>query len=272
MKIRNLIVFFIVFMLCAGVSYCEDTTQYKTASSFVRITTNLMGYNFIAKKVAQGVLKKSLNKNMKGDYKVKFDSFSGVDLKKGKFRGLTIDGEDLVVDDELYVSRLHIETTSDFNYVDYKQKPMVFKTDLPMTYSVEITESDLNKTMTMGKTLEMLCSAIPLVKMEKPKLKLEKDKVRIASSLKLPFNKTIKFSMSGALKVVDGKIILDNVESSSSNREFAQKFVNFVNNQCLLENINLNIFDDAETNVSVDNIETDTKKIYVTGRVLVKKS
>ena len=82
-------------------------TEYKTANKFVRVTTNMLGYNFIAKKVAQGVIKKTLKESLNGDYKVKFDSFSGVDLKKGKFRGFTIDGKDLSSDD-LSVSRLKL--------------------------------------------------------------------------------------------------------------------------------------------------------------------
>ena len=272
----NIMKKFLIICLAAtvGISsvFAEDVQQYKTACPFVRVTTNLLGYNFIVKKIAQGVLRKALNKNVKGEYKVKFDSFSGVDLKKGKFRGLTIDGEDMVVDDELYVSKLHMETTSDFNYVEYKKKPMVFKTDLPMDYSVEITESDLNKTMAIGKTFETISSILPLVTLETPKIKLEKEKVRLNSSLKLPFNKSVKFSMSASLKVENGKIVMNNVESSSSNKDVAQKLVNLINKQSLLENINLNLFDDTETNVSVNSVKVDNKKIYVTGNVLIKKS
>ena len=150
MNKKNLLSIIILSTLFLNItpSFAQDNTnEYKTASTLVRVTTNMFGYNFITRHIAQNVIKKALNKNVKGDYTVKIDSFSGVDLKKGKFRGLIIDGKDLCLEDSIYFSKLHLETTSNFNYVDYSKKPIVFKTDVPMDYVVEITEDDLNKTV-----------------------------------------------------------------------------------------------------------------------------
>ena len=47
---RVAVVFAIILALAANTAFA-DNTEYKTASSFARITTNMMGYNFIAKKI-----------------------------------------------------------------------------------------------------------------------------------------------------------------------------------------------------------------------------
>ena len=262
-------------LLVLGMIFSLGLTSYsaekKLAPGFVRVTTNMVGYNFIAKKVAQSVLKKTLKKSVKGDYKVKFDSYSGVDLKKGKFKALTIDGENLCVDNELYVSKLLLKTTSDYNYVDYRKNPMVFKTDIPMDFSVEMSEADLNKTLSMGDTLSAIASVIPLVKVEKPKVQLNDEKIRLSSSLKLPFAKPIKFSMSAKLKVDNGKIVLDDVKSSGAN-DFAEKIVELINEKNVLDDINVSMFDDAETKAAVKKVIIKDKKLYIDGNVTIKKS
>ena len=266
-----------LLILCAipfiGLSaFSAETAQnYKTAPAFVRVTTNMLGYNLLTKKIASSVLKKSLKKSISGDYKVKFDSFSGVDLKKGKFKGLTIEGKDLSVENELYISKLNLKTTSDFNYVDYKKKPMVFKTDLPLAYSVEMTESDLNKTLTMGPMFDTICTMIPLIKIEKPKLKLVGEKVKMTSSVKVPFAKPIKFSMTSGLKVESGKIILSDVKSSGS-KELSERLVDLINKQNVLENIDINVLDDTDCKTSIDNIKIKDDKVFIDGKIIFNKT
>lgn len=261
----------LLFLVAVPATFAQDEVVYKTAPAFVRVVTNMMGYNFIAKKVAQGVLKKALKNSAAGEYKVKIDSFSGVDLKKGMFRGLIIDGKDLCVDDELFISSIHFETTSDFNYVDYRSKPVVFMTDLPMSYNIVVTEDDLNKTFSSNKIIDVISAIIPLMSIEKPKIKLEKEKIRVSSSLKFPFVKAVKFSMSAALKVENGKIILSDVESNSQ-KDFTKRLVNMINRQCLFDDMDIYLFDNTNTSVSVTDVKIEDSKIFINGNLLVKKS
>ena len=41
----------LALVLILGISQVYSATEYKTANPFVRITTNMLGYNFIAKKI-----------------------------------------------------------------------------------------------------------------------------------------------------------------------------------------------------------------------------
>ena len=269
---KNIVLFLCITILgLFGTGYASEKQPYKIAPAFVRITTNALGYNLLAKKVATVALKKSLNKSAKGEYKIKFDSYSGVDLKKGKFRGLVIDGENISVDDELYVSKLHMETTSKYNYVDYKKDPIVFKTDLPLKYNVEISEDDLNKSIKANNTVDFISALIPLVSIDTPKVTIINNKLKFGSALKFPFGKSLKFSMTSDLAVKDGKIVFTNVKASKTN-ELTEKLIELMNDKNMLENVSVNLFDGAETNMKVNNININDKKINIDGDIVIKKA
>lgn len=260
-----------IFLLFTVLSWLPlQASEYKVASPFVRITTNMLGYNFIAKKVAQSVLKKTLKKSLAGEYKVKFNSFSGVDLKKGKFKGLVIDGTNLS-DKSISISKIHLETTSDFNYVDYKKEPIIFYTDIPLSYDIELTEADLNKSFINADIFETISAIIPLVKVEKPSVKIVNNKIKLQSSLKMPLAKPVKFSMSSALKVEDGKIVLSDVESTGS-KDFANNLVSLVNKHSLLDSINLDIFENTDTEFSVQSVTIKNGKVYISGKIKINKT
>ncbi|MCM1264920.1 MAG: hypothetical protein NC200_01865 [Candidatus Gastranaerophilales bacterium] len=273
MKLRKIIILVVfVIIACIPAISAESPAEFKTASGFVRVTTNMLGYNFITRTIAQNVIKKSLNKSVKGSYNVKIDSFSGVDLKKGKFKGLTIEGKNLCLDDEVYFSKLYLQTTSKFNYIDYKNKPVKFKTDIPMVYAVEISEDDLNKTVSGRNNLDTLSSLIPLVKFEKVKFRIYDSRLHINTGVRFPFCKPVKCSISTGLSVQDGKIIFSDIDTGSMKDELAEKLINIMNNYNFLENINLHLFDETDTTMAVKNVKIIDKKIYIDGNVTIKKA
>ena len=273
---KNFILKLLIFGLLLGTSipcFANEKTDLKPACGFVRVTTNMLGYNFIARHIAQKVIKDSLNKSVAGEYKVKVDSFSGVDLKKGKFKGLTIEGKNLCIDNEVYFSRLYMNTTSDFNYVDYRKDPIEFKTDLPMDYVVEITEDDINNSVTGKRTYSNeLFSMYPLLKIEQLKFKITDDKIRVSTGIKFPFCKPIKISMSTKLKVEDGKIVFTDVSSNQEQKEITEKLITLLNNYSFIENIKLNLFDGTNTTMAVKNVKVMDKKIYINGKIIIKKA
>ena len=272
MKIKSFI-FSIIIMMCLNfISLPTIATEYKTAPRFVQITTNAIGYNWLAKAIARKVIKKSLNKSAKGEYKVYVDSFSGVDLKRGKFRGLKISGKNVSIDDEIFVSKIDMETTAKFNYVKYKDKQLVFKTDVPMKYSVEVSDEDLEKMLASNKFIKFLSSSIPFVKIDKIKTVIVPDKLRFTSRVKLPFSIPIKCSVSTGLKVVDGKIIFDNIETSSKKQDVTE-FVQGIMNSCnFLTKMNLYIFDNSTTVLEIKNVKILENKIVIDGNITIKRA
>ncbi len=245
--------------------------EYETASKFVRVTTNAVGYNFVAKKLAQKIVCRALNKNAKGDYKVSIDSFSGVDLKRGKFRGATITGENISIEDEIFISTLKMRTLSKFNYIKYDKKPIVFMTDVPMEYEMTITEEDFNKILASNRVLKAFTQDVPLVRVDRVKATLDDDKITFNSKVRLPFCKPIKISVSSGVKVVDGKIVFDNIDTSSLKSELADSVLGYMNTHNLLTKINLYLFDNATTLLEIKNIKIADNKIYIDGNITLNK-
>lgn len=245
--------------------------ECETASKFVRVTTNAVGYNFVSKKIAQKVVCRALNKNAKGDYKVSIDSFSGVDLKRGKFRGATIKGENISIDDELFISTLKMQTLSDFNYIKYNKNPIVFVTDVPMSYEMTITEEDFNRILASNKVLKAFTQDVPLVRVDRVKATFEDGKIRFSSKVRLPFCKPMKLSVSAGVKVVDGQIVFDEIDTSSIKSDLAESVLNYMNNHNILTKINLYLFDNATTLLEVKNIKIDNDRIYIDGNITLNK-
>lgn len=271
MKQKNFIISILALLLINVYSIQAFAQDCKPESGFVQVTTNALGYNFVAKKIAQKIICRALNKNIKGKFKVTIDSFSGVDLKKGKFKGLSIKGENLNLDDEIFITSLKMNTLSDFNYVQYKKKPIVFVTDIPMEYKITISEDDFNKILASNKILKSFTEDIPLVRVDKLKASFEPNKINFCSKVRFPFCKPIKISVSSGLKVQDGKIIFNNIDTSTIKSELADKVLDYMNSHNLLSSINLYIFDNTTTLLEIKNINIDNDKIYIDGIVTLNK-
>ena len=269
---RLVLSFILISIVCTpGVYSNEISREYKTAPGFVRIVTNMLGYNSAAKFFAQKSLKRELRKNIQGKLNIRIDSFSGVDLKKGKFQSLKIKGKELCLDNELYLSKLCLQTTPGFYYVDYRKNPVVFKTDLPLNYSIIISEDDLNKTMESNTLLNEISEVIPLVHIDNFKFKLENDKIIMFSAFHFPFGKSVRFSVSVRPKLENGKIILSDMKTFGAGREVPEKIVSFLNGLNLAENIKISILKGVDSTLYVENLLIADKKISINGVITIKR-
>ena len=271
MRVRYILCLICLLCFAAAPAYSLES-EYAAAPAFVRVITNLCGYNFAAKRVAQRIIKNELNSSITGDFKVKIGSFSGVDLKRGKFKSLEICGEDLSVEDELYITKLMLKTPEGFYYVDYRKKPQVYKTDVMMYYYIQISEDDLNRTFARNVPLYELTRSLPFVQVDNFKFKLEEDKVIICTAVRFPFGKAAKFSITARPEIKNGKIVLTELETSGGGRELPEKLTAFINNMHLMKNIKINLCQGAKTVVSVKNVKVADKKIHSDGTLIIKKT
>lgn len=270
MKLKYTLCLF-CFIFITGVPVYSLENGYTAAPAFVRIATNLLGYNLAAKHIAQKIIKKELNTSVKGDFKVKIDSFSGVDLKKGKFKSLEIYGDNLSVEDELYITKLILKTPVGFYYVDYRKKPEVFKTDITMNYCIQVSEDDLNRTFARSLPLHDLTYSMPFTQVDNFRFKLASGKVTVCTSIRFPFGKPVKFSITARPEIRNGKIVLTQLETSGR-QELPEKLMAFVNNLDLTKNIKVNLCKGAKTVVSVQNVKVEDNRIYSDGVLVIKKN
>lgn len=260
----------------AEATYCCSVPE-NLSSPVARGLTNAMGCNFVAKKVAKSAIIKLLKRHSQGDYDVKIDSYSAIDLKKGKFKSAEVTGKNVNVKG-IYISNLKMNTLCDFNWVDYNQKPAVFYTDVPVKFNAEISEDDLNKTLIdlgyIKKITDLNIGGVSFFKIDNVSFKLKNSKLYLIAHMKAPLllgDKSIKFTFSGKLNIENGKIVLENVQSENLRNIDMGKFLEMMNSLNPFD-MPLDIFKGTETTMSVEDVKIVENKICVNGIIVVKRS
>ena len=277
---KNLIIFLSVLISTIVVNaneLCSCNLPKDLASPTAVKVTNALGYNLITKSIAKTVINKLLHKNIDGDFNIEIESFSGIDLKKGKFKSIKIEGNN-IASNGVHITYAKAYTMCDYNWVDYWNSPVVFHTDVPAYFNAEISEDDLNKSLqdvgTLKNLLNINLGGISILKLDNICFKLENDKIRVIFYLKVPFLfgvKPIKISFSGKLSVVDGKIVFDDVISESLKGINLSKIVDDINATNPFD-FNLRILKGQNTKLSVNSVSILDNKVYVNGIINVMRS
>ena len=260
----------------AQAEYCCEVPE-KLASPVARGITNALGWNFWTKKAAKVAIIKVLKRNADGDYDVKIDSYSAMDLKKGKFKSVEIKGENINTHG-VYVSSVVMNTICDYNYVDYWKRPVIFYTDLPLYFNAVITEEDLNKTLVdlgyIKKLTDLNIGGVSLFTVDNVVFKMKNNKIYLIAQMKAPFlmgERIVKFTFSGKLNVEDGKIVLDNLQSENLRNINLNAFVDIINSMNPFD-LPLRLFRGADSTLSINNIKILDNKMYVDGIMVIKRS
>lgn len=281
MKVKSflfiLIVLFFTNAALAGELYSCSVPDW-SLSPFARIITNAFGCNLAAQKTAKIIIKKLLKENADGDYQIKLDSYSAVDLKRGKFKSVEIYGEDISSENGIYVSTLSLKTLCEYNHVDYTQDPIVFYTDVPMSFSIVLSEEDLNNTLIdvgyIKKMLEIDACNLPFFYLDNINFKIKHNKIYLIVQMKAPLlmgERKIKITLSGKLNVENGKIVLDNLESENLKGVNLSQFISLINKMNPFE-IPLQIIKGNNSKLRVNNVRILDNKICIDGIIVMKRS
>lgn len=281
MKIKIFIISLITMFLSAGMISAQETycctVPDKLSSPVARGITNALGMNLCAKKTAKVIIKKVLKKNADGEYDVKIDSFSAMDLKRGKFKSIEINGKN-IASHGVYVSSISLKSICDYNYIEYNKNPVIFHTDLPLAFSAMISEEDLNKTLIdlgyIKKIMDLDFGGISLFCINNIEFKLKNNKIYLIVQVRSPLlmgERLIKFSFSGKLNVENGRIVLENLASENLRNINLSKFVERLNNLNPFD-MPLQIFKGNDSTLSVNNVRVIDNKICIDGIIVIKRS
>ena len=95
---------------------------YNMNNKFSSFISSITGLNFTKTKITEAVMKKSINKSVKGGkLNVDIDSYSAKDLSNGIFKSLKITGKDVSIDD-IYITSVELKSLCEFNYIEYDKK------------------------------------------------------------------------------------------------------------------------------------------------------
>ncbi len=251
---------------------------YDLSNGFSRFMSHATGSNLLAEQVAKVLLKKEVAKNIDGKLKVKVDSYSVKDLKKGIFKSISIQGDNLDLEGVKFTS-LDIHTVCDFNYISMKDKNNpVFKEALPMEFNAVLSEDDINQTMMTGEyknvidSLNMLAGSAGLFKISSSQVKIKNNKLYYILKVAIPFvRSTQNIMLTSDLKVVKGQIDFTNTklvnDVVSVDLKKIDKALNYLNPL----DFSLNILENKDAKLAVKDVKIMDNKIHANGLIVIPK-
>ena len=243
------------------------------------VLSKISGTNFLASKLAAQFLKSQIKKNANGAFKVSVKSYSATDLKEGRFKDLEIQGKNVVTKD-VHFSSVNVKTLCDFNYVVYNKdkSTVVFKEDLPMSFSAVFSEEDLNNTMSANgyekliRQMNEFGTKYALFEILSTKVGINENKFIYTFNLKIPiFNSQFTVALKSDLIIDNGQIVMKNPELVNNYARIdMSRLTRAFNNLNPLE-YSLNILKNKSAQLSVKNISIVNNKINVSGIIYMPK-
>ncbi len=260
-------------------STLKCSEPYDLTSGFSRGMSTITGQRFLAEKIGESLTKKAIKKNItSGDVKVDLDAYSVRDLKAGRFKSLEVKGKDVVIQG-IHISSFNAKTLCNFNYIaNDKKGNFVVKEDIPASFNAEITEEDLNKTMSstdykrMIDDINSIGGSFNVFQITSTSIKLKNGKMYYIMKYSMPFvRKTKELVISANLKVENGQIILDNTSFLNNNMAFdvdkLSKLINYINPL----DFSAKILENKEAKFSVENVKISDGKINIDGNMVILK-
>ncbi|MBE7709410.1 MAG: hypothetical protein E7Z93_03065 [Cyanobacteria bacterium SIG32] len=251
---------------------------YDLSHGASRFMSAITGSNFLAEKIAKSILRKEIMKNTDGKFSVKVDSYSVKDLKKGIFKSVKVKGKEINADG-VHFTKLNMKTLCDFNYISMKNpNNPVFMEDLPLEFSVVMSEDDLNKTMQTveyEKLIDKLNSygkGYGLFKIESTRLKIKDDKLYYILQVALPFAKNLQdVVIMSDLKVYKGDIDFANTKLINKKISIDMKKIDRIVNYLNPLDFSLNILENKDAILTVQNINVKDDKVFANGLIVIPK-
>lgn len=278
-------IFLLLGMLLIANSSAMANCEYKCVApynmnnKFRTFVGAVSGVNLSAEKVGQKIIKKAFTKTASNDnLKVKLDSYSAKDLKNGIFKSLSIKGENVNIND-IYLSYLELNTLCKFNYIKQVNNEIVFMEDFPMSFNIDLTATDINKTMQSKNYKRIISDLNKLGNSFGGGLQISSTKVAIRSSkfyyiigISIPFIKSEqKIVINSDLVVKNGKIDFANTKLVSNAFSLDLKKIDFILNYLNPLDFSVNILDNKEAQVSVDSVSIQGNVIKTKGVVVIPK-
>ncbi len=257
----------------------ECVAPYNMNTKFRTFLSSVSGLNFTSEKAAQKILKREISKVAPSDtLKVKLDSYSSKDLKNGIFKSLSLKAENMNIND-IYLSYLEMNTLCDFNYIKQSGKDVVFMEDFPMSFNIQMTADDINKTMESERYQKIINDLNRLgnsygggIKISSTKVAISANKFYYVIGLSIPFIRLEqKLIINSDLRVRKGKIDFVNTKLVSDSFSLDLKKVDFILNYLNPLDFSVNILDNKDAKVSVDSVDIKNNVIWAEGVAIIPK-
>lgn len=258
---------------------CECPAPHDMNTKFRTVAGNITCWNFITEKSTQSVLKKAIKKNIKSDnLKVKLDSYSAADMKNGIFKSLSIEGDNVIVNNGIHLTHLDMKTVCDFNYIKHDGDVTLFMEDFPMAFNIKMNALDLNKTMKSTKYQKMIerlnetGRSYGGIKITSTKASIKSNKFYYVIGLSVPLIRTEqKLVVTSDLAVRNNNIDFKNTQLITNTFRLDMKKLDFILNYLNPLKFSVNVFNNKNAQIYVNNVGIHNNMIETDGVIVIPK-
>ncbi len=268
-KVIAIIFCLVFFGISANAQVDKNSKEYLQGKSHFTLLKPFTEYT--VKKSIKTALKKETN----ADFDIKFEGYTTSSIKNGVFKYIELEGEDVKYNDVI-IPYVHLKSLTDYNYIDYTQSPMIFKSDMTYEYELLLSEDTINDALKNSKYNKTITNvnkiAYPLFTISGAKIKLADNKLYIVTSYNLPLTKKERtFIAQSDFEVVDGKIKAKNVSIDTAYGNLGlNKVANLINYLNPLE-FTMKLLDDNKHKGTIENVNIVDNKVKVSGKIYVKQ-
>lgn len=250
----------------------------KMSSEYLKNKKHFAIMNPFAESLVEHAIKNALKKETNAKFKVKFAAYTLSSLKKGIFKSIDIEGNNIIVQD-IPLPYVHLQSITDYNYIDYKSSPPIFKSDMKFAYNLLLSEDSINTALTRkeyNKVLEKVNNvAYPLFVIKKVSTKILNNRIYIIIDYNFPISPSKNdrsFYASSLFEVKNGEIIAKDVRLDSIYKNIStRKVTNLIN---LLNPLDfmLELLDSKKCNGKIENVNIIDNQVKVDGKIYVKEA
>lgn len=266
------------FASCDYTDFCAPYA-YNLSSKKGQLISMRLGATLLSEKIAQFRIKEELKKITKQDFDVSVKSYSLQDLLRGRFKSITISGENLNING-VYLTSLDLKSLCNFNYVQFDKNPIKFKENMIVGFWTVISDKDLMKTMQSNGYLDKLnCvnvhgCGITFFKLSGAGVDIKNNKlhfkVRVTSQLLL--EKPLDIEMATDLNAKNGRIALTKIDLKNVVKGVdLSKVANQLNSMNPLT-FSLEVLENKNTKMCINNVEIIGNKIMINGNIFIPKT
>ena len=268
-KVLTLLMVLFLSISCANAGIDRLSQEYLQSTNHFTLSKPL------AEAVAKRAIRKALKKETGVKFDVIFEGYPTSSIKKGIFKNLELTGNDAEIQG-ISVPYIHLKTLTDYNYIDYTQNPIVFKSDMTYEYELLLSDeainaalkdSDYNKVITKVNKI-----ASPVFVVKGVRTKIVDNKMYIVTDYNLPLavTKDRAFVVQSDFQVVNGKIKAKNVKIDTAYGNLGlNKVANLINYLNPLE-FTLDLIDGNKYNGIIENVNIVDNQVKVGGKIYIK--
>jgi len=265
------------FAICDYSDYCAPKA-YDVSSRGLQITSRVTGMTFLGEKIAQLIIGREIKKATKEKLKVEMKAYSLGDLLGGRFRSLKISGKNLDIDGA-YLTALEAKTACDFNYVELKKDSIKFKENMVMDFALEISDTDLRKTMQSTGYLNKLNRinlsgfGMTFFKLSGADVQVKNNKLYFTIKVTTPMSsKSIPIVVSSDLKVEEGQIVVTKVAFVNLLTVIDLSKATYLLNALNPLTFSTDILNNKGSKMSLKSVDIIGDKIFIKGNIFIPKN